>query len=268
MPLSRSVGRRRLDVEQLEPRQLLSAAWDPLPGIAAVDACPGNAAGPAIETPGRPRRAGNREIDSWGNVVHLDPVPDSRLVPSHGDSFSAEAAASPASAPLSLADTFFLHSYPSATKTIYLDFDGHVTSGTRWNTSYKGGNSFVTPAFSLDGDSRFSDAELQRIQAIWQRVAEDFRPFEVNVTTQDPGAEALWKSGTGDAAWGIRMVIGGSSTDWFSTEAYGGMAYVDSFTWSSDTPAFVFEENLINGSEKHVAEAITHEAGHSPGTGA
>ncbi len=198
-------------------------------------------------------------------MVHLDPVPDSWLTELPGDSFLAEAAASPASGPFPLADTFFLHSYPSATKTIYLDFDGHVTSGTSWNTSYSGGSTIVTPAFSLDSDSKFSDLELERIQAIWQRVAEDYRPFEVNVTTQDPGAEALRKLGTGDAAWGIRMVIGGSSTDWFSTQAFGGVAYVGSFNWSNDTPAFVFENNLTNGSEKLVAEAITHEAGHTLG---
>jgi hypothetical protein len=262
---SRSLRRRRLFAEHLEPRQMLSTAWPPLSEIPAVDASAENGLGSAFESPGRPQRFGNREIDRWGNVVHLDPVPDSWLTTSPADTFSAQAAASPASGPFPLADTFFLHSYPSATKTIYLDFDGHVTSGTNWNTSYNGGSTFVTPAFSLDGDSKFSDLELERIQAIWQRVAEDFRPFEVNVTTQDPGAQALQKSGTGDAAWGIRVVIGGSSTDWFSTQAYGGVAYVGSFDWSTDTPAFVFENNLTNGSEKLVAEAITHESGHTLG---
>ncbi len=244
---------------------MLSAAWDPLLGMAAVDARSGDTVPPAFEAPERPRRVGNRGIDRWGNVVHLDPAPDSVLVPLHEDSFPAGAAASPAAAPFPLTDTFFLSSYPSATKTIYLDFDGHVTTGTSWNTSYNGGSSIVSPAFSLDSVSSFSDAELERIQAIWQRVAEDYRPFQVNVTTQDPGAEALRQLGTGDAAWGIRVVIGGSSTDWFSTGQYGGVAYVRSFTWDSDTPAFVFEENLGNGSEKLVAEAITHEAGHGLG---
>jgi hypothetical protein len=262
---SRSVARRRLYAERLEPRQLLSTAWPPLSEISAVDASPENGIGPAFESPGRPQRLGNREIDRCGNVVHLDPVPDAWLTTSPADSISAAAAAGSASASSLLTDTFFLHSYPSATKTIYLDFDGHVTSGTYWNTSYNGGSSFVTPAFSLDSDNSFSDLELERIQAIWQRVAEDYRPFEVNVTTQDPGAEALRKLETGDAAWGIRVVIGGSSTDWFSTQAYGGVAYVGAFNWSTDTPAFVFENNLTNGTEKLVAEAITHEAGHTLG---
>ena len=34
------------------------------------------------------------------------------------------------------ADTFKLHSNPSAGHTIYIDFDGHVTVGTTWNSAY------------------------------------------------------------------------------------------------------------------------------------
>src|SRR5688572_12483492 len=37
--------------------------------------------------------------------------------------------------PFPLPDTFFLHSRPSATKTIYLDFTGDTTTGTAWNNT-------------------------------------------------------------------------------------------------------------------------------------
>lgn len=197
--------------------------------------------------------------------MHLDPVPDISPEQWQAAGFAAQATAGLAAAPAALADTFLLHSYPSSTKTIYLDFDGHTTSGTYWNTSYNWGWDIVTPAFSLDSVSAFSDAELERIQAIWQRVAEDYRPFGVDVTTQDPGVEALRKAGTNDTAWGIRVVIGGRATDWFADQDYGGVAYTDSFIWNTDTPAFVFEESLSNGLEKFVAEAATHEAGHTLG---
>ncbi len=40
----------------------------------------------------------------------------------------------------------------------------------------------------------------------------------------------------------------------------GGIAYIDSFNWNSDTPAFVF-----NTGEVGVAEAISHEVGHALG---
>jgi hypothetical protein len=155
------------------------------------------------------------------------------------------------SAALNLSQTFFLNSLLGANHTIYLDFNGHTTSGTSWNTSYNKTN-IVTPAFDFDGNTgSFSNAELETIQYIWQRVAEDFIPFNVNVTTQAPAdINDLIKSGTGDTRWGVRVAIGGSSYDWFGAGA-GGVAYVGSFNWNSDTPTFVFDEQLGNGNEKY-----------------
>lgn len=193
--------------------------------------------------------------------LHVLPMPE----------LTAELAETAATGPLgttvaySLSDTFLLSSVPGANQTIYLDFTGHVTSGTIWNTNFAGGQDIVTPAYDFDGNtSSFSDAELQSIQYIWQRVAEDFIPFNVNVTTLDPGSAALIKSGTGDTAWGVRVAIGGSSYDWFGQGA-GGVAYIGSFNWNTDTPTYVFDEQLGNGHEKYTAEAISHEAGHTLG---
>ncbi|MBU7581950.1 MAG: M10 family metallopeptidase C-terminal domain-containing protein [Nostoc sp. TH1S01] len=171
----------------------------------------------------------------------------------------------PTSGVLDLSKTFFLNSLPGAKQTIYLDFNGHTTSGTYWNTDFKGGANIVTPAFDFDGNTAsFSSAELERIQYIWQRVAEDFSPFNVNVTTQAPtDINDLIKSGYTDTRWGVRVVIGGSSNDWYSSGA-GGVAYLDSFNWNSDTPAFIFSETLYDN-EKYVAEAISHEVGHTLG---
>ena len=163
-----------------------------------------------------------------------------------------------------LSETFLLNSNPGANHTIYLDFDGHTTSGTIWNNNFNGGADFTTPVYSFEGDASFSNNELTRIQNIWQRVAEDFIPFDVNVTTQDPGLDALIKSGSTDAQWGVRVPIGGSSYDWFGQGA-GGVAYVGSFNWNTDTPTYVFTDQLGNGNEKYTAEAASHEAGHTLG---
>jgi hypothetical protein len=115
-----------------------------------------------------------------------------------------------------LTQTFLLHSRPGATKVIYLDFNGHVTSGTTWNTSYTGGSNIVTPAYDLDGNAlAFNDTELARIQGMWKRVAEDFMIYDVDVTTEDPGLEALRKSPSTDTVYGVRVCVGGSSNDWF-----------------------------------------------------
>ncbi len=170
-----------------------------------------------------------------------------------------------AAGPYPVDQTFLLHSRPTSTKKIYLDFDGHTTTGTPWNSSYTSGASFTTPSFDQDGNSAsFSSTELDTIQRIWQRVVEDYAIYDVDVTTEDPGAEALRLSPASDTAFGIRVCIGGSSYDWFKVGA-GGVAYIGSFNWNSDTPCYVFPAQLSNGNEKYTAEAISHEVGHTLG---
>lgn len=170
-----------------------------------------------------------------------------------------------AAGPFPDTQTFLLHSRPTSTKKIFLDFDGHTTSGTSWNSSYTSGASFTTPPFDQDGNTTsFSSAELTTIQRIWQRVVEDYSIYDVDVTTEDPGLEALRKSTSTDTAYGVRVCIGGSSYDWFKAGA-GGVAYIGSFNWNSDTPCFVFPAQLGSGNEKYTAEAISHEVGHTLG---
>lgn len=167
-------------------------------------------------------------------------------------------------APFPLTDTFKLHSRPGSAKVIYLNFTGHTTTGTWWNSD-NAVTSIVTPPYDTDGiPTSFSNTELGNIQDIWQRVAEDYAPFEVDVTTEDPGTAGIVKSGSTDVNFGIRVCIGGSSDDWLGGGA-GGVAYLDSFGMNTDTPAFVFPKDLGNGYPKYVAEAVSHEAGHSFG---
>src|SRR4028118_1514117 len=152
-----------------------------------------------------------------------------------------------------------LSSNPSATSKIFLDFNGHTTSETLWNSSFNGGANIVTPAYSIDADTTtFSTTEVASVEEIWRRVAEDYAPFNVDVTTIDPGNL--------NAANNIRVVIGGSWNQWYEESGgAGGVAYLTSWQWSDNTPVFVFEENLGNGAAKYTAEAISHETGHSLG---
>ena len=196
-------------------------------------------------------------VDAYGNEYHAIPLVDfNRLslnnYPDLHQPVKLEG----------LAETFHLHSNSGASKTIFLDFTGYTTSGTYWNSSFNNGNDIVTAAYDFDGNISFSDTELERIQRIWQRVAEDFAPFDVNVTTADPGTDDLRNTGGADSEWGIRVVIGGNGS-WYGSA--GGVAYLTSFTWSTDTPVFVFEDNLGNGHERYTAEAISHEVGHALG---
>ncbi len=152
-----------------------------------------------------------------------------------------------------------LSSNPGASAKIYLDFNGHTTTGTYWNSYYNGGLAIVTPAYSVDADtSTFSTTEINNITEIWKRVAEDYAPFNVDVTTVDPGNLS--------SANNIRVAIGGSWQDWYEESGgAGGVAFLSSWQWASDTPTFVFEENLGNGDPKYTAEAVSHEVGHTLG---
>ena len=157
-----------------------------------------------------------------------------------------------------LANTFLLHSRPGASKVIHLDFDGHATTGTVWNS---GGDTITTFPYSFEGDASFSDNELTQFQEIWQRVSECYSPFDVDVTTEQPPVADLMKSGSGDTRWGIRVCIGDSSPS--PAPGAGGVAYLGSFNWNTDTPTFVFIVGA--GDAKFIADATVHEVGHTLG---
>jgi PKD repeat protein len=105
--------------------------------------------------------------------------------------------------------------------------------------------------------------EQDAIQYIWQRVAEDYAPFDVDVTTQDPGDAAIFRGSSSDLVYGTRAVI--SPTN-FTGSSIGGIAYVGVFnnTGTDYKPAFVMTSGLANN-EKYIAEATSHEVGHNLG---
>ncbi len=160
--------------------------------------------------------------------------------------------------------TFLLHSRPGASRKVYLDFTGHTTTGTPWNT-YWSNASFTTPPFTLDGDTTtFNDAEHAAIQTVWRRMAEDFAGYDVDVTTEDPGLENLLRTSAGDLNYGMRVIFGPDQ----NATGSGGVAYVGSFnslrtTGSPDIPCFVFAG--VGAATKFMGEAGSHEVGHTVG---
>ena len=103
---------------------------------------------------------------------------------------------------------------------------------------------------------------------MWQRVAEDFAPFNVDVTTEDPGFDAIDRANAGDSVYGTRVVITDTASESICGDPCGGVAYVDVFDklvpifpHAYYQPAFVFSSAL--SSAKSVAEATSHEAGHN-----
>ena len=153
-----------------------------------------------------------------------------------------------ASSPLSAVPA--LSSRPSAYAKIYLDFTGDTTS--TWGSYHPG----TTPAYDTDGDATtFSDAELASIREIFNRVAEKYSPFNVDVTTTNPGNLNDRQT--------LKVVIGGDGA-WLGAQA-GGVSYVGAFANSAPNVSFVFPKMLANGYAKYVAEASAHESGHAFG---
>ena len=159
-----------------------------------------------------------------------------------------------------------LNSNPGAPHVFYLDFDGQVVSGTSWNKD-NDNNAIHSLPYDLDGDpTTFVPSELDAIREIWSRVAEDYAPFEINITTEEPDAADLRTDRK--ALRGIITTnrddtsLGGTGNEW--SKNAGGIAFINSWTWPREEPVWAFY-NQLPQTPKAVAEAIAHEFGHALG---
>ena len=135
-----------------------------------------------------------------------------------------------------------LSSFPDAKATIFLDFDGQTVTASSWND---GNTLYCAPA-------NLTDAQITEI---FNRVSEDYRPFNINITTDSAVFLAA------PLAQRMRIIITPTS-DWYA--GVGGVSYTGSFIWGDDTPGFVFTSRLSNN-PKNIAECCTHESGHTVG---
>lgn len=184
---------------------------------------------------------------------------------STGDSYPAPGPDLPDS------DTFLLHSLPGSKHTIFLDFDGHVATGGQKNIN-TGVDPITAAPWDIDGSpGSFGPSEREDIREIWQRVAEDFAPFDVDVTTETPDSSALTRESTGDLTYGMRVVFTGNDLSGVlcSNPPCGGNAFLDVFDRVSPTPldrlqpAWVIPAHLGPNSPRSMAEAASHEVGHT-----
>ncbi len=202
-------------------------------------------------------------IDESGRLLYIDEHPQV----SEGQGKQETATATGGGNSMTVAATtnaFALHSKPGSNRVIYLDFNGYEAVNTAW---YAG--TLTAQAYDVDGNPKaFSETELNNIREIWQRVAEDYAPFDVDITTEEPAADVLRRTSSGDAQFGTRAVITRSMPQ-LCSQTCGGVAYVNVFSYYSSTtpdryqPAWAFFDKLGNGYPKYVAEAISHEVGHN-----
>jgi len=141
-----------------------------------------------------------------------------------------------------------LNSLPGSSSVLYLDFDGH-SDNSGWWSSTTFPNPIVTAA------SSFTTAQITEV---FNRVSEDYRPFNLNVTTQQSVYDA--------AIVGNRQRVVITATSQFYTDengAAGGVAYLNTFG-SGEIACYVFT-NFLGSSAKNAGEASSHEAGHTLG---
>lgn len=164
-----------------------------------------------------------------------------------------------------------LDSNPGAPVTLYLDFNGDFISDWWYNDGSTAVHYYnvSTPAFDFDGNAaKFSTAEADFIREVWARVAEDYSPFNINVSTAYYGGFA-----NGQA---LKVAIGGSNTTWLGADN-SGFASIGSFADNAPNQVFVFDlaawaqagvtdgdGNPLNGAAA-IATTASHEAGHAFG---
>lgn len=196
----------------------------------------------------------NINVDKQGGVFYVDTA-----LPEQTTQASLEEG--PTQAGITPTDVFSLHSKPGAANVVYVNTVGFNFSGTAWN-AYTGVNDYQAKPYDTDGDSAsFSTSERASIAEIWHRIAEDFAPFDIDVTTQEPPVfgpnvgHILITGGTD--AKGDLLPHGDTS---------GGIAYVG--VWGNSSypyyqPALVYYDNIAAGYAPYVAEAASHELGHN-----
>ncbi len=130
-----------------------------------------------------------------------------------------------------------LQSLPGAPGVIYLDFDGETGPFSGWGSF----------------DAAPSGANNTQIEEVWQRIAEDFQAFNLNVTTDRKVFD--------NTTQGRRQHVLLTPTTTAAPGA-GGVAYIGSFNNTGDTVCWAFYSV-----GKSAAEVASHEIGHTLGLG-
>jgi hypothetical protein len=129
-----------------------------------------------------------------------------------------------------------LQSLPGAPGVVYLDYRGGRTEGEGWGTF----------------DFEKPNVSNAQIKDVWKRVAEDFLPFTINVTTDIK----VYESAAGNSR--VRCIVTPTPT---AAPGAGGVAYVGSWG-NGNGVCWAF---YTTG--KSAAEVISHEVGHTLGLG-
>lgn len=200
-----------------------------------------------------------------------DPIPADETENVEPATGTTSEAPSVASAAVAVSSPPAYHSKPSATRRIYLDFNGGIVTGTAWNNnaSYGSVASWDVKVWTQDSDATtFNDAEQAWMKKVWQRVAEDYAPFDVDVTTDVAYDPDNYTGNKDNVGWLLICDTYDKNNVALPHNGSGGVAYLSVFGGSSYSPtyqpAWVSSTNG-GGNESIIAEAASHEMGHNMG---
>lgn len=144
-----------------------------------------------------------------------------------------------------------LRSKPGAANRVHLDFDGYTIQNTGWNDE---NNSIIEAAPYRNESLPFVSNIMDEIFEIWCGIAEDFMPFDLDVTTIDPG---IINATTGKILF--------TPNDGFGLESCncGGVAYVGH--WGTTNMSYVQPALVFTTTTRSALEAGSHELGHNLG---
>jgi hypothetical protein len=171
-----------------------------------------------------------------------------------------------------------LDSNPGAKTTLYLNFTGSrggdflVPGATPFDkqTNLKG----TLPGFDLDGDpTTFNESEQAVIRQIWQYVASDYAPFDVNVTTY---SDLVKIENSGHT---LEVAIGGRTPAALAQGVFGDTQKTGAYFNGGAHTVYVFADSIRDwlaarsqsaysppaSFPEMVASAAAHEAGHAFG---
>jgi uncharacterized cupredoxin-like copper-binding protein len=156
------------------------------------------------------------------------------------------------------------NSKPGAPYHIYLDFNGAIVAGKAWNSS-RGVASWDCAAWSTDADrTTFTDAEQAEMRRVWERISEDYAPFNVNVTTDVTYDPTNYIGDKNKVGWLLFTPTIDKNNRACPHNGSGGVAYVGVFGipsyFSLYQPAWVTPASSAN-----MSEAGSHEMGHNLG---
>ncbi len=168
-------------------------------------------------------------------------------------------------------DAPVLSSDPGAPYTLYLNFGGFSYTG-KWGTGGSAPSPGVTPAYS---------GTAAQMQEIWSRVAQEYAPYNVNVTTEDPAISGLQvedlpytdenRQAYYDGSSQIMQTVIGGNGAWSSPDkpenVGGGLSFVGvaaTAQANGQHTNFVFAA-LAPNNLPFIGQATAHEDGHALG---